>query len=277
MGNRDEFSPKTKRKVAERAAFICSNPSCNQVTIGPSESDQQKSAKVGIAAHICAASSRGPRYDMSQTLGQRKGIKNAIWLCPSCAMLVDKNGGDDYPADHLRKWKRDHETLIKKCLEGDKRIAVKLRGDTTPATKQNAKRIMDLLKHRGALFKGYSQEDPSHVIASLDKLRGKLTEIRRDLAPESQLDIVAGSIVDGPFVVFEQKWALWNEAASSRTGLHLAKWPEAPSPRRLALDVEVVAPVAVDVLEARRREVPQEFVLGGIARLFDLTDGGLHI
>jgi len=196
MGNRDEFSPKTKRKVAERAAFICSNPSCNQVTIGPSESDQQKSAKVGIAAHICAASSRGPRYDMSQTLGQRKGIKNAIWLCPSCAMLVDKNGGDDYPADHLRKWKRDHETLIKKCLEGDKRIAVKLRGDTTPATKQNAKRIMDLLKHRGALFKGYSQEDPSHVIASLDKLRGKLTEIRRDLAPESQLDIVAGSIVD---------------------------------------------------------------------------------
>jgi len=196
MSNRDEFTPKTKRKVAERAAFICSNPNCNKITIGPSESDQNKSAKVGVAAHICAASPQGPRYDMSQTPGQRKGIQNAIWLCPSCAALIDKNDGEDFPADHLRKWKRDHETLIKKCLEGDKRTAVRLRGGSDSAAKQNAKRIMDLLEHRGALFKAYTQEDPRHVVESLDKLRDKLTEIRSDLAPDSDLDIISSSILD---------------------------------------------------------------------------------
>jgi hypothetical protein len=32
--------------------------------------------------------------------------------------MIDKNGGLDYPADYLKKWKKDHEALIKQCLEG---------------------------------------------------------------------------------------------------------------------------------------------------------------
>jgi hypothetical protein len=111
-------------------------------------------------------------------------------------MLIDKNDGKDYPADHLRKWKRDHETLIKKCLEGNRRIAANLRDDSTQVTGQNAKKIMNLLEHRGALSVSYNQEDPAHVVKSLDKLRNQLTEIRDDLEAGSQLDIVASSIID---------------------------------------------------------------------------------
>jgi hypothetical protein len=50
-----DFSAAIIRKLAERAAYICSNPGCNRITVGPSKADPNKSAKTGVAAHICSA------------------------------------------------------------------------------------------------------------------------------------------------------------------------------------------------------------------------------
>src|SRR5208337_3409097 len=108
--------------LAERAAYICSNPACRRITIGPDQSASSLSIKTGKGAHICAASPLGPRYDMSQTPAQRANIDNRIWLCGACADLIDKNAGAGYPADHIRKWKKTHEALMLQCLEGSKRV-----------------------------------------------------------------------------------------------------------------------------------------------------------
>lgn len=190
---RQDFPAQVARKVAERAAYICSNPSCNRVTIGPDQAASSSSIKTGEAAHVCAASPGGPRYDMSQTEKDRTGIGNAIWLCAACATLIDKNQGVSYPADHLRKWKRDHEVLMKECLEGGKRIVFQFlphRPDAPLAAK-----IVHILEDKGALYQPYQQENPDWVARSLGDLRKQLTYIRAEIDPQSPLSIIVESMI----------------------------------------------------------------------------------
>lgn len=108
---RDDFSEQVKRTVAERAAYICSNPGCRRPTVEP-HSDPNKSLKTGIACHIRGAAPGGPRYDPQQTQDQRRGIENAIWLCGSCSPLIDKDE-QAHPVSLVTEWKEQHETWIK--------------------------------------------------------------------------------------------------------------------------------------------------------------------
>lgn len=191
---RDNFSAPVKRKMAERAGYICSNPSCNRVTIGPENSDPNKSSSIGVAAHICAAASGGPRYDMSQTSIQRGSIKNGIWLCASCSTVIDNNNGLDYPAEHLRKWKRDHEALIKSCIEGSKRIA--FQSHSSKVDERFAKQLLATLEDKGALYMPYHQERQLFVIESLKELRQLAITISPNLDYGSQLQIILDSIAE---------------------------------------------------------------------------------
>jgi hypothetical protein len=100
---RDDFSLKTKELLTKRIANRCSNPGCRQLTSGPQE-DQTKAVNIGVAAHITAASADGPRFDPSLTPDERRSAENGIWLCQSCAKLVD-NDPIRYGADVLRQWK----------------------------------------------------------------------------------------------------------------------------------------------------------------------------
>ena len=100
---RDDFSLKTKGLLAKRVANRCSNPGCRQLTSGPQE-DPTKVVNIGVAAHITAASADGPRFDPSLTPDERRSVENGIWLCQSCAKLVD-NDPIRYGADVLRQWK----------------------------------------------------------------------------------------------------------------------------------------------------------------------------
>ena len=193
MSNRDDFKPATVRKVAERASFVCSNPSCNRITIGPAAQDHTRSANVGVAAHICAASPHGPRYDMSQSSAERSSIKNAIWLCGTCAALVDKNQGVDYPADHLRKWKKDHESLMQSSLEAGKRVILGML--LGPSDRKEATKLIRLLEYKGAMFQPYAVEDPVRVARSLGDIRSALTDLRGELSENSEVDIAAESII----------------------------------------------------------------------------------
>lgn len=100
---RDSFSKLVANNLARRAAFHCSNPSCRRVTVGPS--GETASASIGVAAHITAASTGGPRYDDSLSPDKRSSIDNGIWLCQSCSRLVDVDA-DRHSTTILQDWKR---------------------------------------------------------------------------------------------------------------------------------------------------------------------------
>jgi hypothetical protein len=113
---RDDFSEPTRRVLAERAAYTCSNPDCRRNQLGPAPGNSSKSVNLGKAAHICAAASGGPRFDVNQTPEQRSSIDNGIFLCGVCADLVDKHNGAGHPAAILHDWKESHERWIKDRL-----------------------------------------------------------------------------------------------------------------------------------------------------------------
>jgi hypothetical protein len=99
---RDDFTQKTKDELAKQVAHICSNPEHPIVTIGPSEEGTSNS--IGEAAHICAASKGGPRYDASMTREERKSIGNGIWLCANCAKDIDRDV-KRFTVELLKQWK----------------------------------------------------------------------------------------------------------------------------------------------------------------------------
>jgi ssDNA-binding Zn-finger/Zn-ribbon topoisomerase 1 len=114
--NRDDFPHMTKLALAHRVGVHCSNPNCAKLTAGP-QTDPQKALNVGVAAHIAAASDGGARYDKTMTALQRASIENGIWLCQTCAKLVD-NDAERYTVDLLRKWKILAEESARLRVEG---------------------------------------------------------------------------------------------------------------------------------------------------------------
>jgi tetratricopeptide (TPR) repeat protein/nucleoside phosphorylase len=111
---RDDFPEEVKRIVAQRVGYQCSNPDCRALTSGP-QIDPTKALNVGVAAHITAAAPGGPRYDPSLTPEARRHPDNAIWLCRTCAKLVD-NDLARFTVDLLRKWKAEAEKAASKQI-----------------------------------------------------------------------------------------------------------------------------------------------------------------
>jgi len=80
------------RHLASRSCLgiASSRPDCRAPTSGP-QGDPAKSVNVGVAAHITAASPGGPRYDPTFLTEKRGGPENGIWLCQTCAKLIDND------------------------------------------------------------------------------------------------------------------------------------------------------------------------------------------
>jgi hypothetical protein len=105
---RDEFSKRDKRILAERVGYKCSFPGCEEATIGPGNAHEKHVLNLGVAAHITAASSGGPRYDPTINQADRTSVKNGIWLCKKHSELIDKDY-TQFSADTLRQWKAQAE------------------------------------------------------------------------------------------------------------------------------------------------------------------------
>jgi hypothetical protein len=91
MTARDEFKKSVLVvHLASRVGYRCSSPDCRRATSGP-ESTTDGSVNIGVAAHITAAASGGPRFDPQLSQYQRSGAANGIWLCQSCAKLIDSD------------------------------------------------------------------------------------------------------------------------------------------------------------------------------------------
>lgn len=85
------------------------------MTVGPSRESAIDVATVGVAAHICAASPGGPRYDATMSPDERSSIENGIWLCATHATLIDRDVVR-FSVDTLRRWKVDHESYVERNL-----------------------------------------------------------------------------------------------------------------------------------------------------------------
>jgi len=105
--SRDDFSERTKLVLAARAGNLCSNPDCRASTAGP-QLDPARAVNIGVAAHITAASPGGPRYRTELSAETRRHPGNGIWLCQTCAKLVD-NDVYRYTEEVLRRWKQAAE------------------------------------------------------------------------------------------------------------------------------------------------------------------------
>jgi len=117
--NRNNFSRTTTVIMAQRVGYICSNPTCGQLTIGANEI-KNKSTSIGIGAHITAAATGGPRYDENLTAEQRSHFNNGIWLCSNCAKLIDTDI-EKYSILVLQEWKQNAEEETRKKLNGEYR------------------------------------------------------------------------------------------------------------------------------------------------------------
>ena len=108
---RDSFPSLVKDVLAKRAGQHCSNPGCRIATSGPHE-DPEKTINLGVAAHITAAAPGGPRYNPGLSPEERSGVTNGIWLCQTCAKLVDSDTVR-FPEKQPIMWRRHHEEFIK--------------------------------------------------------------------------------------------------------------------------------------------------------------------
>jgi hypothetical protein len=115
MKRSGDFPDTTIEVLAKRVSYLCSRASCRRRTVGP-HSSGIKATLVGEAAHICAASPGGPRYDSSMSVEERSSHDNGIWLCANCATEIDKDPAR-FPVSLLRQWKEDAESEALKSLE----------------------------------------------------------------------------------------------------------------------------------------------------------------
>jgi hypothetical protein len=102
---RDDFPKQTITEIAKGVGYRCSNPECGRPTVGANAA-QDGIITIGVAAHICAASPGGPRYNAAQTQDARRGRDNGIWLCQNCGKLVDSDA-PKFAVELLTGWKRD--------------------------------------------------------------------------------------------------------------------------------------------------------------------------
>jgi hypothetical protein len=98
-----DFPELTKRTLAQRVGYRCSNPDCRALTSGP-QVDPSKSLNIGVAAHISAASPGGARHAPKLSPAARQDITNGVWLCQDCAKLVD-NDPRRFTLTVLQQWK----------------------------------------------------------------------------------------------------------------------------------------------------------------------------
>jgi hypothetical protein len=114
--SRDEFREETKSILAKRVGMRCSNPNCRRLTSGPS-TEPARAISVGVASHITAAASGGPRHDPQLSSEERRSPENGIWLCTFHGRLVDTDA-ERYPIEMLNKWKDMSEQAALLELEG---------------------------------------------------------------------------------------------------------------------------------------------------------------
>lgn len=105
---RDDFSQRTKSRLAKDAGYVCSFPLCRLATRFYVEKNGKLIQRnIGEAAHITAASPKGPRFDATLSHDRRKSHHNGIWMCRNHAHYIDIVP-DAVSVELLKEWKAKH-------------------------------------------------------------------------------------------------------------------------------------------------------------------------
>ncbi|SDO98890.1 hypothetical protein SAMN04489798_4387 [Pseudomonas arsenicoxydans] len=186
------FSPKVATLIAYRSGYICNNPECNVLTIGPATSDPQLSTKKGEAAHIVGEKPGAARYEDIGT-AQVGSAENGLWLCVACHTLIDKNNGVDHKTSELRGWKSSHEELMSVLLRTHRSPLPLVRRFS--ANTKVAQNMVDTLSHRGVMFQPYVMEDPTAAIASIKQIRLRLLRCLRQIDLDNRLRDICNDLI----------------------------------------------------------------------------------
>lgn len=204
------FSVKIATLIAYRSGYICNNPMCNVLTIGPATSDPLLRMKKGEAAHIVGEKLGAPRYE-AIGIAQIESAENGLWLCVSCHTLIDKNNGSDYRKEELLEWKRDHEELMSVLLRTHRSPLPLVRRYS--ANTKVAQDMVDTLSHRGVMFQSHYMEDPTAAIESIRQIRSRLQRCLRQIDLDKKLREVCSDLISECRVVM-------NENSRDPTGLN---------------------------------------------------------
>lgn len=106
------LSPTTStiKKLFAYTGNQCAMPNCTELLVDSS------GTMLGKIAHICAAEPGGPRYETAMTDEDRRAEANLFIICGKHHDIIDdRKNESSWPAELLRKHKRDHENRFKKA------------------------------------------------------------------------------------------------------------------------------------------------------------------
>jgi hypothetical protein len=183
LSTRIEFPEAVKRKIAQRAMFFCSNPGCLRLTgYGTTEG---KARAVAEAAHIQSAAEDGPRSKAVRDAKKIASESNGVWLCKICHDQCD----DDPSAFNealLKKWKSEHELVIRTIVGKDLEAALLNLGNTK-RYHQECRDFLSFIEGKRVFYEGLDNERPPHVWDSLTIIRERIGQTRARVNPDSGL------------------------------------------------------------------------------------------
>ena len=117
------ISLKTHKMLWGASANVCAK--CKAYLVEDARLTDDASL-VGEEAHIVSKKEDGPRYNDPLPMDQRDLFGNLVLLCNRCHKIVDDQV-NTYPANDLRKLKKDHEDSVRTSITNEN--SMKLRDD----------------------------------------------------------------------------------------------------------------------------------------------------
>ncbi len=185
---REDFSPRTIREIAQKAMYICARCLC-LTGYGTSEG---KARTIADAAHMKAASGKGPRAGSTVTPRQLKSAANGIWLCKVCHKIID----DDptyFDESRLRSMKTAHEDVIRRIVGKDLETAL-LNLRNHRQYHNETREFVSFLENKRVLYEGMDQEFPPRVLDSLALIRERLIQTRARVNPGTELSLALNQL-----------------------------------------------------------------------------------
>ena len=178
------FKKDIVESLAYRSAYICNNPDCNSLTVGPTINDLKLKLKIGEAAHIIGEKQESARHENIE-IRLIESIENGIWLCANCHTMIDKANGIDFPKEKLYKWKKNHENLIYTLLKSHQSPIPLIRKQTENF--EIAQSLVNYLDSKAVFYNHISYENPAHVILSLKETREYINKEKRKINLDTEL------------------------------------------------------------------------------------------
>jgi hypothetical protein len=104
------ISPRDRVILAQQSGDQCAMPECHATLTR--DDGAERTASLGVAAHIRGEKSGSARYDAMMSDDERNATANLIWICPTCHALTDAQP-DKYNVATLLAIKAQHIERIR--------------------------------------------------------------------------------------------------------------------------------------------------------------------